>query len=195
MSTLTIPNTFVDGATIEAAEHNANFTAVKNFVESTTAGTNIDAGAIQTAAIANSAITSAKIATGAVTGTKLEDSIALTGTTSASTITVTANIVYHITTNAQTVSYTLVLADDGKIIECSSSSALTLTVPANNDVAFPIGTQIMLIQTGSGQLTVAGAGGVTVNATPGLKLRTQWSAATLLKRATNTWLLTGDVTA
>lgn len=195
MSTLTIPNTFVDGATIEAAEHNANFTAVKNFVESTTAGTNIDAGAIQTAAIANSAITSAKIATGAVTGTKLEDSIALTGTTSASTITVTANIVYHITTNAQTASYTLVLADDGKIIECSSSSALTLTVPANNDVAFPVGTQIMLIQTGSGQLTVAGAGGVTVNATPGLKLRTQWSAATLLKRATNTWLLTGDVTA
>lgn len=195
MSTLTIPNTFVDGATIEAAEHNANFTAVKNFVESTTAGTNIDAGAIQTAAIANSAITSAKIATGAVTGTKLEDSIALTGTTSASTITVTANIVYHITTNAQTVSYTLVLADDGKIIECSSSSALTLTVPANNDVAFPVGTQIMLIQTGSGQLTVAGAGGVTINATPGLKLRTQWSAATLLKRATNTWLLTGDVTA
>jgi len=195
MSTLTIPNTFVDGATIEAAEHNANFTAVKNFVESTTAGTNIDAGAIQTAAIANSAITSAKIATGAVTGTKLEDSIALTGTTSASTITVTANIVYHITTNAQTVSYTLVLADDGKIIECSSSSALTLTVTANNDVAFPIGTQIMLIQAGSGQLTVAGAGGVTVNATPGLKLRTQWSAATLLKRATNTWLLTGDGTA
>lgn len=194
MSTLTIPNTFVDGATIEAAEHNANFTAVKNFVESTTAGTNIDAGAIQTAAIANSAITSAKIATGAVTGTKLEDSIALTGTTSASTISVTANIVYHITTNAQSVSaYTLVLADDGKIIELNSASAITLTVPLNNDVAFPVGTQIMLIQTGTGQVTVSASAGVTINSTPGLKLRTQWSAATLLKRGTNTWFLTGDI--
>jgi hypothetical protein len=65
----------------------------------------------------------------------------------------------------------------------------------NSSVAFPTGSQINIIQTGAGQVTVAGAGGVTVNATPGLKLRAQWSAATLVKRATDTWVLIGDLSA
>jgi hypothetical protein len=70
-----------------------------------------------------------------------------------------------------------------------------LTIPTNSSVAYPVGTTIDIIQTGTGQVTIAGAGGVTVNATPGLKLRTQWSSATLLKRAENTWLVYGDLTA
>lgn len=196
MATLTIPNTFVNGATIVAADHNANFTAVKSFVEALSAGTNIDSGAIQSASLANSSVVEARIATGAVTSTKIQDSVALTGTTTAAAITVTGNVVYHTVTNAQSASaYTVVLADDGKIIECSASSAITLTVPTNTTAAFPIGTQIMLIATGTGQVTVAAAGGVTINATPGLKLRTQWSTALLIKRATNTWLLSGDLQA
>lgn len=47
---------------------------------------------------------------------------------------------------------------------------------------------------GAGQVTVGGAG-VTINATPGLKLRTQWSSATLIKRATDTWVAVGDLSA
>ena len=90
---------------------------------------------------------------------------------------------------------TLVLADAGKLIESSNSAATTFTVPLNSSVAYPIGTQITLLQTGTGQLTIAGTGGVTVNATPGLKLRAQWSSATLIKRATDTWVLVGDLTA
>ena len=43
--------------------------------------------------------------------------------------------------------------------------------------------------------TVKPAGGVTINATPGLKLRAQWSYATLIKRATDTWVLVGDLSA
>jgi hypothetical protein len=196
MATLTIPNTFNNGATIVAAEHNANFTAVKSFAEALSAGTNIDAGAITTSALANSSVTTDRIATYAVTGVKIEPNVALTGTTTAAAISVTGNVVYHTATNAQSASaYTIVLADDGKIIECSASSAITLTVPTNTTAAFPIGTQIMLIATGTGQVTVAAAGGVTVNATPGLKLRTQWSTALLIKRATNTWLLSGDLQA
>jgi len=70
-----------------------------------------------------------------------------------------------------------------------------LTIPTNSSVAYPVGTTIDIIQTGTGQVTIAGAGGVTVNGTPGLKLRTQWSSATLLKRAENTWLVYGDLTA
>ena len=90
---------------------------------------------------------------------------------------------------------TLVLADAGKLIESSNSAATTFTVPLNSSVAYPVGTQITLLQTGTGQLTIAGTGGVTVNATPGLKLRAQWSSATLIKRATDTWVLIGDLTA
>jgi hypothetical protein len=102
-------------------------------------------------------------------------------------------------TSAQTASYTLVLADKDKLVEVSNGSPNTLTVPTNNSVAFPIGTQIMILQTGSGQTTIAGttSGGETstINGTPGLKLRTQWSAVTLIKRATNTWVVTGDLSA
>lgn len=59
---ITITHTFVDATIAEAAEVNANFTDVKNFVDALQAGTNITAGAIQTAAIADGAITSIKLA-------------------------------------------------------------------------------------------------------------------------------------
>jgi hypothetical protein len=97
--------------------------------------------------------------------------------------------------NAQTVSYTLVLADASKLVEISNASANNLTVPLNSSVAFPIGTQVSLLQTGAGQMTVVATGGVTINATPGLKLRAQWSSATLVKRNTDTWVLVGDTSA
>ncbi len=98
-------------------------------------------------------------------------------------------------TNAQSgTTYTLVLEDAGKIIEVSNSSAITLTIPTNASVAYPVGTQITVLQTGAGQITVAAPSGGTLNATPGTKLRTQWSSATLLKRATDTWVLIGDLT-
>jgi hypothetical protein len=100
-----------------------------------------------------------------------------------------------VSTSAQTASYTLVLADKNKIVEMSVGSANNLTVPANASVAFPIGSQINILQTGSGQTTIVAAGGVTINATPGLKMRAQWSYATLVKRAENTWVLVGDISA
>jgi hypothetical protein len=95
--------------------------------------------------------------------------------------------------NAQVSSYTLVLSDASKLVEISNASANNLTVPLNSSVAFPTGTQISLLQTGAGQMTVVATGGVTINATPGLKLRAQWSSATLIKRAENTWVLVGDL--
>jgi hypothetical protein len=100
-----------------------------------------------------------------------------------------------IATNAQEASYTLVLGDKAKVVEMSNASANNLTVPLNDTVAFPVGTQIHIVQTGAGQTTVVATGGVTINATPGLKLRARWSAATLIKRAENTWVLVGDISA
>lgn len=92
--------------------------------------------------------------------------------------------------NAQAGGYTLVLGDASKLIEMSGGG--TLTVPTDASVAFPTGTQISILQTGASQVTVGGSG-VTINGTPGLKLRTQWSSATLIKRATDTWALVGDL--
>jgi hypothetical protein len=100
-----------------------------------------------------------------------------------------------VSTNAQTASYTLVLADKNKVVEMGVGSANSLTVPLNSSVAFPVGSQINILQTGSGQTTIVATGGVTINATPGLKMRAQWSYATLIKRATDTWVLVGDISA
>jgi hypothetical protein len=96
-------------------------------------------------------------------------------------------------TSAQSASYTLVLADKAKVVEMGVGSANNLTVPLNSSVAFPTGTQIHIVQTGSGQTTVVATGGVTINTATTLKLRAQWSAATLIKRAENTWVLVGDL--
>jgi hypothetical protein len=98
-------------------------------------------------------------------------------------------------TNGQIASYTLVLTDKDKLVEIANASANNLTVPLNSSVAYPVGTQINILQTGAGQTTVVATSGVTINSTPGLKLRAQWSSATLIKRATDTWVLVGDLSA
>lgn len=97
--------------------------------------------------------------------------------------------------NAQTgTTYTIALTDAGDVVTLTNGSAITVTVPLNSSVAFPIGTQITLAQTGAGKVTVAGAVGVTIYSTDShLSLRTQYSSGTLIKLATNTWLLIGDL--
>lgn len=109
-------------------------------------------------------------------------------------VSITGTVVAQSTLNAQTgTSYTTVLADASKLVTLNNGSAITLTIPTNASVAYPVGTKIDLAQIGAGQVTVAGAGGVTVNSTPTLKFRDQYSAATCIKTATNTWLLVGDL--
>jgi hypothetical protein len=99
-----------------------------------------------------------------------------------------------LTLNTQTSSYTLVLSDAGKLVGINNASANTLTVPTNASVAFPVGTPIRLRQPGAGQTTVAGAAGVTLNALAGaFKLAGQYANATLVKVASDTWELSGDI--
>lgn len=103
-----------------------------------------------------------------------------------------------LTINQQTgTTYTLASTDQNNVlIEFNNGSAITVNIPADATLNFPIGTQINLLQTGSGQVSVqsAAGAGVTVNGAPGLKLRVQWSAASLIKRASNLWVMVGDVT-
>jgi len=106
--------------------------------------------------------------------------------------TLTAPVV-NLAINAQTgTTYTPVLADNGKLVTLSNTSAIAFTVPTNASVAYAVGAQINIQQINTGQVTITGDTGVTVNGT-GTNLRAQWSAATLLKTATNTWTLIGDL--
>lgn len=102
------------------------------------------------------------------------------------------------TINAQTgTSYTLALTDatNTKFLTLSNATAVTLTVPTNATVAFPIGSIIALAQLGAGQVTISPAVGVTVNAVPGLKIAAQYGVAELLKTGTDTWLAYGRLSA
>ncbi len=105
-----------------------------------------------------------------------------------------------VTPTFSTNAYTLVLGDQGDILLASNgSTAGTINIPTNASVAFPTGTQITIIQTGSGQLTIqaASSGTTTVNSTGATatapKLRAQNSSATCIKTGTDTWYVVGDI--
>jgi hypothetical protein len=84
-------------------------------------------------------------------------------------------------------SYTLVLADAGKDVRCTNASAITLTVPPNSSVAFPIGTLIPFSQGGAGAVTATAGTGVTVNNANGAATTEQYDARVLEKTDTDTW--------
>ena len=103
-----------------------------------------------------------------------------------------------LTLNAQTgTTYTFVLTDQNKLITASNASAQTYTIPLNSSVAYAVGTQINVIQIGAGQVTIQGAGGVTVASNGATstapKCRGQYSAATCIKVASDTWYVIGDI--
>jgi hypothetical protein len=101
-----------------------------------------------------------------------------------------------VTTNRQTASYTLVLADRGKLVEMNVGSANDLTIPLNSSVAFPIGTKIDIAQYGAGQTTIVATSGVDVRSAGGaLKMALQYSGASIVKIGTDEWYLFGDITA
>jgi len=97
--------------------------------------------------------------------------------------------------NAQTgTAYTLVIGDRDKLVEMDNASANTLTIPTNASVAFPIGTQILIVQKGAGQTTISGDTGVTVYSEDS-KVKTvgQYALATLIKCASDAWYLGGNL--
>jgi hypothetical protein len=92
--------------------------------------------------------------------------------------------------NAQTgTTYTLVLTDAGKQVTMSNASASTLTVPPNSSVAFAVGTRIQIIQLGAGAVTLTAGVGVTVSSTLISLAMAQYQTATLIKQATDVWIV------
>src|SRR5262245_30180709 len=86
----------------------------------------------------------------------------------------------------KTASAVLAMSDFMQLVEMNVATANTLTVPPNATVAFPLYTRFDVLQTGAGQTTLTPGAGVTINSKGGnLKITGQWSACTLIKRATN----------
>ena len=91
--------------------------------------------------------------------------------------------------------YTLVLGDQSNLVACANGSAITLTVPPNADVAFPIGTEIAVVQGAAGQVTITTGAGVSLYAADSeLKTRVIYSMAYLYQSAANSWIVAGDLT-
>lgn len=94
--------------------------------------------------------------------------------------------------------YTIGTADANKLIKTTSATAITITLPPNGSVAFPVGQGIDVVQMAAGSVTFGTAasgtaGTVTILSTPSLILRTQYSGARITKTDTNEWLIIGDM--
>jgi len=105
-----------------------------------------------------------------------------------------------LTLNAKTATYTVVLTDNrNKLVTMSVASANDFLIPTNASVAFPIGSVINVIQIGTGQTTIKAvtSGTTTISSTGASaiapKLRAQYSAASCIKVATDTWYVVGDI--
>jgi hypothetical protein len=90
--------------------------------------------------------------------------------------------------------YTLALTDQATSRGLNAATGKTVTVPPNVTIAFPVGTQIEIRQVGAGQVTIAPGAAVTLRSRDGaLKTAGQYAAVSLLKVATDTWSVQGDI--
>lgn len=91
-----------------------------------------------------------------------------------------------------TTAWTLALADNYNYMRASNASAITITVPPNSSVAFPIGSTILIEQTGAGAVTITNGSGVTLNAAnSNLSTSAQYEVLQLVKVATDVWTVIG----
>jgi hypothetical protein len=107
--------------------------------------------------------------------------------------TLTAAAIYY-GFNSNTGSYTLALTDQGKILPFSTSSTGTITIPLNSSVAFPTGSFVNILQSGTGPIYITGASGVAVQSESSkLRLKGQYAVAGVVKTDTNNWVAFGNL--
>ena len=101
--------------------------------------------------------------------------------------------------DAETASYTGVLANNGQVVTMNNASANTFSIPTNASVAYPVGTQINVLQIGAGQTTIQAvtSGTTAILSTAATaaapKIRARYGMATCIKAATDTWYVVGDI--
>lgn len=168
---------------------------------------NIAANAVTTAKILNGAVTNEKIAEGTLSSTRFADGSVLTAKIADGAVTDVklANAKADLDSNSKvvasqasssivsvTANRTLALTDAGKFLYVNSTSDITITVPANASVAFPIGTEIEFCRYNTGAVTFAGASGVTIYSIDSVKtISDRYGCVALKKISTNAWILSG----
>jgi hypothetical protein len=123
------------------------------------------------------------------------------GTLSGCTVDGTDSVGFrNIPQNAQTGSYTMVLADSGKhIYHASGAGAATYTIPAASSVAYPIGTAITFINLSATSISIA----ITTDTmylssagTTGTRTLAQYGSATAIKvsgvSSSGIWVISGS---
>ena len=100
-------------------------------------------------------------------------------------------------TSSSATSYTISSSNSGRMTEFTSGTDVTITIPNDaSNTTWPIGSSLELRQMGAGRLIFSVTSPATIVSTDGyLKTRTQYSSAFLEKRASNSWILTGDIDA
>jgi hypothetical protein len=100
-----------------------------------------------------------------------------------------------VVTNAETASFTFALDDAGKHTTIANAGATTATVPPNSTIAFPLGTILVLEQTGAGACTWTPGAGVTLNKNADVTLVTngQFAISFARKTGTDTWSVYGNL--
>ena len=165
----------------------------------TKARTNADNALADLTAVTASTGISVTDGSGPIPTVAIDSTVATTsGTQTFTNKTLTSPIV-TIATNAQTATYTAVLTDASKLVTMSVATANDFLIPTNANVAFPVGTVINVVQIGAGTTTIEAVtpGTTTIESTGATtaapELRSQFSAASCIKVATDTWYVVGDI--
>ena len=97
-------------------------------------------------------------------------------------------------TTTSATAYTALYTDADGIVETTAATAVTVTIPTVATANWLKGTELTFTQCAAGQITFVGASGVTLRTPRSLTTRAQWSTVRLRMRATNEWVLDGDLT-
>ena len=147
----------------------------------------IGTGAVTEPKIDNGAITTNKIGTGAVTDEKLANAKADLDSNSKVKAAQASSSIISVTENK-----ILSLTDAGKFLNINSTSDITITIPTNTSVAFPVGTEIEFCRYNTGTVTFAETSGVTLASLDSAKtISGRYCCVGLKKIDTDTWILSG----
>ena len=187
------PAISITAATTSAAGSMSS--ADKTKLDGIAAGAEVNQNAFSNVAVSGQTTVAADTKTDTLTlvaGTN----ITLTTDAGTDSITITANggggSSYSTVRTQSGTSYTLALTDAGDYIQTTSTTAVTITVPLQSSVTWSADTEIYFEQNNTGQITIAGASGVTVNSSETLKSFARYSVLALKRVASDVWTLTGE---
>lgn len=145
--------------------------------------------AVSTVKLQDEAVTKEKIAPNAVTPTQLDRAYAELDANGKVKPELISAII-----NEYNASHTLELKDAGAEVLMYCATPMTVTIPTQDTVNFPQGTEIEIIRFGTADLTIAGAEGVTIfSAGNKRQIGEMYDVVSLKKTYMNNWLLVGNL--